>query len=120
VKKKEALLLYGAASMLEECGWIQGRLSAGPDGPYCALGAIIEAREELFENDLERFRVENQAYRALCDDVDDSVIHWNDEKGRTAEEVITQFRTTADKLARPWYKKIFAVDTPVTRVVGDR
>src|SRR5690348_8778296 len=102
-KKKEALLLHTAANILEDRGWIQGVLRAGPNGPYCTVGAMFEAREELFD-DCDRFNVGVSALSALADDVAKDVSHWNDEKGRTKEQVVSQIRATANRLSAPWYK----------------
>lgn len=83
-----ATMLLRAAEILEEYGWIQGCLGSREEG-FCMLGAIKEADTQLVSA--------NPLWsRALRDvGVPCEAGKWNDEDGRTKEEVVGRLRLAA-------------------------
>lgn len=86
-------VLERAAELLERDGWCQRQLHHC-DGSRCVRGAIIDAALEVGEGSLppsEWLRRHLGAKRSLPE--------WNDDPGRTADEVIAKLREAA-KVAR--------------------
>ena len=92
-------LLLKAAAWIEHHGWIQGKLSWA--NKVCALGAlsnaaeggpyepIIEAEERLKALLPEPYRSDKHV-GSLC-----ALAAWNDERGRTKDEVVAKMRAAA-------------------------
>lgn len=103
-----------AAEVLRERGWTQ-RLAVADDGRVCAMGAIwvamgADLREGVFNQNGASadtvIEVENAFRKAM--NCDQFVARWNDEPGRTVENVIAGFEATA------WAN---ALTIPVTETV---
>ena len=71
-----------AAGVLEEHGWTQGKMEA-EDGRLCLVGALRRCSPQPGDWILAR-----EVYRRLG-----HAEHWNDAKGRTAEEVMAWLRS---------------------------
>lgn len=84
--------LLRAADLLETKGWIQEQVKS--EKGFCAMGAIYETCElDEVNNDCSCFLcvgVLRKVHEQLSD--------WNDEPGRTKEEVIALLREEAAKL----------------------
>jgi len=104
-----AEVLEAAADLIESRGWCQGRYAAiAVDGGscghlhpeatcWCAEGAIGRvAGLTLWA--LWQLDGRCGALAAMRDYLGRSVVTWNDEKGRTAEEVARELRACAAKL----------------------
>lgn len=102
--------LRNAADVIERDGWHQGAYFQPEDGNgsggcrVCASGAINTAVHgfawpPIFDTS-ERERADAAWYAAstFADGPWGSIVLWNDEPGRTAEEVIAALRGAADKL----------------------
>ena len=91
-----------AADIIEEQGWTQGP-DGWPDnpddtGPVCIEGALTRAMGLDYFADCAKV-VESPAMRVLSAHLGRALIHpfeWNDQEGRTAEEVIAALREAAD------------------------
>jgi hypothetical protein len=90
----EADVLHRAADLLEEFGWCQGRMGSKQEGMFCISGAVNEAVRELGYN-----------YTRLPSDplyvsgtrfFGGNGPRWNDEAGRTKEEVVSALRSAAE------------------------
>lgn len=79
-------ILTDAADLLERCGWTQGAYVS--NGGYCLMGAFHEANSGAISEQYE------EAW-AFLEEAVGNPIHWNDEDGRTKEEVLNLLRTTA-------------------------
>lgn len=100
-------VLEAAANLLESKGWGQGEFmnAIDPDDAtkFCAVGAIRTVtgyslagrRDEDYAVYRKRYACSLQANVALGDKVGTDVVHWNDQPGRTAEEVIDALKQTA-------------------------
>ena len=102
--------LRAAADLIERDGWTQGRYHL--DGCHCALGAIATAitgdpqadpDEGIFaadaDGDMKMWTRWGRATRVLRWQIDGpgaAISEWNDEHGRTAEEVVAKMREAAD------------------------
>jgi hypothetical protein len=100
-EKTPADVLRHAALVIEERGWTQGDFSSGEAGPYCAMGAIAVA----LEGDPVPTVLRNPAYSALTRYLGlgqnfGRAFTWNDDDGRTAEEVTSTLRSAADAWER--------------------
>ena len=91
--------LRAAAEVLERGGWTQGRYYRPETGCRCAIGAIVAV---LGGHDTE-FTIPDEAqprWRAVEGALEAHLNHfidiWNDEPGRTADEVIAALRAAAD------------------------
>lgn len=86
-----AEVLRKAAEYLETHGWMQGDYGV-PGGPSCLLGAMRKTtRATTPDYDI--------AYWAIRKSVGGRLpVEWNDQPGRTAEEVIAKLREVADQL----------------------
>lgn len=75
-----------AALLLEEKGWVQGRWTT--DKGYCLEGALqhVGAAVPLGIYDSLMLRLEQE--------LGDDLIAWNDEEGRTKEQVLAALRGT--------------------------
>jgi hypothetical protein len=93
-------VLEKALDVLQEKGWHQKALH-GPNGEVCALGAMRDARIELFGPGRDDDNVVyNLAYARLTRAISPedwrnvvSIPRWNDDPNRTAEDVILAFKT---------------------------
>jgi hypothetical protein len=95
--------LRAAAEVLRRDGWTQGDLGTC-DGPKCAVGAAYyvasdgaEVVYEFFRSDAVR-RAE-QIADLVADEIGverSELPNWNDEPGRTADEVIAALEAAAD------------------------
>jgi hypothetical protein len=97
--------LRAAADVLERDGWTQGVYVAN-DGCRCALGAILgvvdpEADTPSWFADAEQQQRFTFAADALIKAMDFNLglylVDWNDDPGRTADEVIAALRAAADQ-----------------------
>lgn len=88
-------ILNGAADVLDEKGWCQGRYQ-NDKGEYCPAGAMIHYADSLLE--LEGVKGVDIAMRILHDEVNNYVTSWNDKPERTKEEVISALRSAAQKV----------------------
>lgn len=110
-----AAALRRAADLIEEHGWTQGDYFRTRDGePFegldewefgcsmCALGAlrVADARddEDRFEEAVAALTRGLEATPGIELFEGAEIACWNDEPGRTAEEVVAQMRATADRL----------------------
>lgn len=95
-----AAVLNHAADILEQDGWIQGAMY-NRDGCHCALGALHAAARQL---DVDYGPVWD-ACALIATHVADGgyspwdLPGWNDEDGRTLDEVTTLLRNTAKAAA---------------------
>ncbi|HET9063734.1 MAG TPA: hypothetical protein VFO62_10635 [Candidatus Binatia bacterium] len=93
-------VLHRAADHIEQYGWIQGSSGLGlDDGPRCALGAIATASGEIVNCYDFEFTggVRMEAVRALRRHIgSDDIAGWNDTRGRTAADVVTALRVSAE------------------------
>ena len=80
-------ILNAAADAIEEHGWTQGRFGTQHVG-FCAMGAMrhVSGLSTVIE--------ESAAYDLLRAHVG-STSYWNDEPGRTKEQVVTVLRKVA-------------------------
>jgi hypothetical protein len=97
VSAQTAADLRAAADVLERDGWTQGSFK-DQNGCRCAAGAISKVALDRFPEDSdfnfdEAFEDALDALRAF---VGKPVVVWNDERGRTAAEVIAALRAAAD------------------------
>ena len=78
-----------AAQLIEECGWSQGCYVSDAGG-YCISGALGRA------SNADRLSgLGTPAYREIERELDVHLLdHWNDEPGRTVEEVLAALRGT--------------------------
>ncbi len=87
-------MLLDAADLLERDGWCQGAYQ-DDDGHHCALGAL----DAVFGSKTSFKAIDWSAYARVNERLQDAVglqiVHWNDAKGRTAEEVISTLRKIA-------------------------
>lgn len=98
-------LLARAAELIGERGWCQGTIKTA-EGHMCAMGAMAEAKRELFgpENVRRTSRIYADAMYSLVDVINEphgysslvSVPQWNDEEDQTAENVILALKTAAN------------------------
>lgn len=105
IKQKTAKILRRAAEIFENNGWCQDAWAKARNGrkvkvkhpgacKFCAMGGIEKASLDL---KLHSFR--SKANEAVIEDIPwCGLASWNDHSNRTAEEVIAQFRATADRL----------------------
>jgi len=100
-------LLQRAADIITERGWHQGNYTDPKGCGVCALGAIHIAYAEaksrphpfLYVSGLSKWAEDpplKAAYDGLRDQIGDWISDWNDEEGRTAEEVMAAFRAAAE------------------------
>lgn len=94
-------VLLDAARVLERGGWCQGRVKDYA-GQHCALGAIREVAfcdflGKAAERVLARSLRLRPGFGSATPDV--MVAEWNDDPGRTADEVVTALRKAAGMLA---------------------
>ena len=84
-------VLLRAAERCEVIGWMQNPLSnySRADAPNCALGHIMRASVEIAGKE------KYEAATALLIHVGRAIAAWNDEGGRTKEEVIAALRSAA-------------------------
>lgn len=91
-----ATILFRAAEILRTEGWRQGDLGFEGD-PHCLFGAICQAALEQTPGEYawayEAFTSHSPFRSALAGTV------WNDEPGRTAEEVISLLESVAAQIA---------------------
>lgn len=85
---KDALLR--TAAILETKGWTQ-RVYESEEGKYCLIGALEQAT-----GGLQRTPLFDKARGALLNVLHEGIITFNDEPGRTAEEVISVVREVAE------------------------
>ncbi len=85
-------MLLDAADLLERDGWCQQAYQDG-DGHHCALGALdaVVGMAELKTIDWVAFSKANERLFGAVG----QITHWNDARGRTAEEVISTLRKIA-------------------------
>ncbi len=114
--KKTSELLWEAKDYLEAHGWVQGKLQKGES--VCAMGAVNavcigmvhpQGQDWLAELDEENVSLRrDRVYSALMARINEGyewkwkygddgtqVANWNDDPGRTAEEVLELFEKTA-------------------------
>lgn len=93
VRVAAAELCAKARDVLAERGWTQGTLQAD-DGAVCAVGALKVACEG--NTVALRYKA---AYYAVADTIGcSSVSGWNDEPGRTYEDVVAAFKQAEERL----------------------
>lgn len=110
-------VLTAAADVIEQRGWLQGSFSiraydeyGEPDGfienaPVCVRGAIslaaaagyLDETTELTDECVERLARHLDAEHATATGARIAVAVWNDAPGRTADEVVTALRATAEE-----------------------
>ena len=83
-------VLYAAADYIETHGWVRLR-QHGPNGERCAWGAIVTSapRQRGLQHQAER------AASAVVPPRD--LIYYNDQRGRTAEQVVRMLRRAAKR-----------------------
>jgi len=81
-------ILWDAAELIERKGWVQAAHWIPGEG-YCAMGAILAFNNHLRSSDA------RPAKQKLRHHLRKSIHSWNDERGRTKEEVLTALRTVA-------------------------
>lgn len=100
-EQKPEDVLELAASILEREGWIQGY--AHRDGRYCAWGAITVAAGGRYDS-VDDFRLLEAPSEGLVQHAailletylnDREIATWNDESGRTKQEVVDALRLAA-------------------------
>jgi hypothetical protein len=79
-----SLNLLAAAEYIEKHGWCQKRASNSL-GQVCLFGALNRVTNNLSNSEYDR------VYKVL----NDQPINWNDEPGRTKEEVVNALRKAA-------------------------
>src|SRR4051812_11113109 len=92
-------ILHRAADLLEEFGWCQKQLGSKELGQMCVFGALAEAADE--------FRVPTDILRQAIGQVTPSdedgrwghLTTWNDQPGRTRDEVVARLREVAENAA---------------------
>lgn len=100
MNSEAADVLRDAAEYIGEYGWIQGDLEDQFTGSVCALGAITRAMRDGWNDHgaLEALR----RHLGLAPQTRDFILHpvarWNDEKERTAEDVILAMKRAAEEL----------------------
>ena len=105
---QSAVLLRKAADLIEERGWCRGQYE-DVAGRVCATGALVCAELNIGAGDLGQqigllCGTASAAYRtaryAVMDRLPDqtSIVGWNDNRLRTAQDVVRVFRDTADEL----------------------
>jgi hypothetical protein len=87
----EADVLHRAADLLEEFGWCQVKWGSKEDGYFCAHGALMAAATDLGLGCGPVFGKAEQRIRELHG----SILGWNDQLGRTKEEVVAGLREAA-------------------------
>lgn len=91
---KTSETLNRAADMIEERGWAQREGWANEGGPLCLEGGIEAATSITTRRDF----IACPAYRAVADYLnygEKPLYWWNDQRGRTKEEVIEALRGAA-------------------------
>lgn len=84
-------LLLAAGREIQQRGWIQGR-SLSPDGRVCAIGALVRADRPITgDYMLAELFMERVVGQCLW--------RWNDQSGRTKEEVLAAFATAIESLS---------------------
>lgn len=95
-------ILARSARLIREQGWIQGFFGGPGLGGYCLFGAWQIAAEEL-DSSPEAMRIVDEALDARCDrhvrPGHRSHVDWNDEPGRTKEEVLALIEATIPEVA---------------------
>lgn len=87
MSKSTKRVLLDAANLIETRGWHQGSYES-KDGCLCIFGAVHQAANH---GDYE------EAWHLLWErTVTDSPIDWNDQPGRTKDEVLALLRETAE------------------------
>lgn len=100
-----AILLAAADLLSKPGGWTQGALARNRKGEwvsesqksavcFCAMGALWRAARDEVGPTFSHFDVD-PASEALEAVIGDHVADWNDELGRTADEVVTALRKAA-------------------------
>ncbi len=92
-------LLLDAADVIEQRGWCQCRLGT-QDGAVCAGGAVLSAGN-CWEGHLSSNPIAAEAARRLRAHIGPgytcgNIASWNDEPGRTKEEVLATLRAVAN------------------------
>jgi len=97
--KTTAEILYDAAEYIGEHGWLQGELS-NSDGNVCAIGAINRVAESDTVADTYNAIEALWKYLKLPDYGSGlhPVARWNDEPGRSAEDVILAMKCAAKEV----------------------
>lgn len=98
MKTAEEILIEAAELVERPEGWCQGSLADRNRTQVCLEGALIQAclgilylgESDLLGRDPELFR----AYHAVRKEVGRTPALWNDQPGRTAEEVATVLRNS--------------------------
>jgi hypothetical protein len=89
---RTAQILFGAIKILEEEGWIKGKLHTSRG--HCAIGAMVESSHKLRFNQGDNI----DAHNALRSHLDcNQIAIWNDRWFRTKSSVINAMRMTAEK-----------------------
>jgi ATP:corrinoid adenosyltransferase len=90
-RHRVAQKLREAADLLATDGWVQG-VPEDDQGRHCAAGAIEAVTGD---GTGKNFAVSGTAMVAVADHLGIRITDWNDQPGRTAEEVIAVLRETA-------------------------
>lgn len=77
-----------AMATLEKKGWAQGDYQIGADGPVCSMGALRYDQRVWVKT----LGYVAEAMGVAVEEIDD----WNDQPGRTVEEVKAAFRRARD------------------------
>lgn len=100
-EKNSTDILYRAAEVLGEAGWCQGQ-ARNREGQFCAIGAIREAAVEIvgtrdsWSETLAIGRMSERVRKEVGSPLY-SIPRWNDEEGRSAEDVILAMKRTASE-----------------------
>lgn len=89
-----AKLLLRAADVIEAQGWCQ-KFVGSRDGKVCLEGALMVAYGKSPTELIEASRVPMEASRRVRRAVGTDAFRWNDEKGRTKDEVVAKLRAVA-------------------------
>lgn len=115
--------LRKAANYLREHGWTQGRAGIPGDGPACLAGGILWAAEYLpSQPDCLRDYVTALGFVAPPtgyhgpDLFPGSAPDWNDQPGRTLEEVLDRLESTALGLEIKAFSETLEVAVPLESV----
>lgn len=96
-KTKRAAIFQRAADLIEEFGWKQGDYGSKEQAGFCMIGALAEARVDL--GDIGRDSRVPKCYIGVTEDWlgNDWNYQWNDEDGRTKDEVVARLRVEAER-----------------------
>lgn len=94
-KRKAAQILRKAAALIDKVGWHQGSYENYGTGQLCALGAINTTAAGRPSKDYSVELNHELAMKAMKRVIGRRIPDWNDEVGRSREEVTAAMRRTA-------------------------